>query len=201
MHLYHSVITWVTPEGNLYSPGHRSDWPAGLSHLHLPELCSNPKNTRRFNRRTQDTDTHTHTNKKNPPPLTFLMTSICSSLHSGLFFLALTKNSMTFCSSWSVASEGTNRKGREKTQHSAFYHHVCKVWLRPSLRCFLSAGELQTYSEPGDHLWTVVLMKSELRTHLVHTNLSVTPSGDLFLSVSCQLKPAAVSVPCVDNFC
>lgn len=36
---------------------------------------------------------------------TFLMTSICSSLHSGLFFFALTKNSITFCSSWSVASD------------------------------------------------------------------------------------------------
>lgn len=36
---------------------------------------------------------------------TFLMTSICSSLHSGLFFFALTKNSITFCSSWSVASK------------------------------------------------------------------------------------------------
>lgn len=35
---------------------------------------------------------------------TFLITSICSSLHSGLFFLALEKNSLTRCSSWSIAS-------------------------------------------------------------------------------------------------
>lgn len=32
----HDITVWD-------SPGHRSDWPAGPSHLHPPELCNNPE--------------------------------------------------------------------------------------------------------------------------------------------------------------
>lgn len=89
----------MTPEGNLYSPGHRSDWPAGLSHLHLPELCSNPKNTRRFNPRS--THTHTHAQKQEEsatsdlfndlhlllPPLWFVLLGVYKELNDLLLQL------------------------------------------------------------------------------------------------------------------
>lgn len=85
------------------SPGHKSDWPTGPSHLRPPGPCNNPGRDTSCCWGCEFTSTHPSSR-----PRTFLMTSICSSLHSGLFFLALTKNSLTFCSSWSVASGQTS---------------------------------------------------------------------------------------------
>lgn len=92
---------------HFHSPDHKSDWPAGPSRLHPPELCNNPET---------ETESRFQNSSKSSRARggfqTFLMTSICSSLHSGLFFFALTKKSMTRCSSWSVAS-ATRKKESE----------------------------------------------------------------------------------------
>lgn len=56
------------------------------------------------------------------------MTPICSSLHSGLFFFALTKNSFTLCSNWSMASTANGRSelpGQVCPRHYSYGFILC----------------------------------------------------------------------------